>query len=167
MVGHRLRRREDAALLRGEGRFLDDIKLPDMLHVAFVRSPHAHALIRSIDAGDARAMRGVIAIYTADDLRKTLVRLRLPMAFPEGKLTATAMPFVLAAGEVCYVGEALAMVVATSRYLAEDAADRVARGLRRVEGGRGPAGGNRGRCAPGMRRHPVEPVHTLSRGLRR
>jgi aerobic carbon-monoxide dehydrogenase large subunit len=126
LVGHRVRRVEDPALLRGAGRYLDDIKLPDTLHVAFVRSPHAHALIRSIDADDARAMRGVVAVYTADDLLKVLVRLRLPMAFPEGKLTVDAMPFVLASGEVCYVGEALAMVVATSRYLAEDAIDRVA-----------------------------------------
>jgi carbon-monoxide dehydrogenase large subunit len=124
-VGQRIRRIEDPALLRGAGRYLDDIRLPGTLHVAFVRSPHAHALVRSINADDARAMRGVVAVYTAEDLLKTLVRLRLPMAFPEGKLTANAMPLVLASGEVCHVGETLAMVVATSRYLAEDAVDRV------------------------------------------
>lgn len=125
LVGRRVRRIEDPALLRGAGRYLDDIKLPDTLHVAFVRSPHAHALIRSIDADSARGTRGVVVVYTAEDLLKTMVRLRLPMAFPEGKLTANAMPFVLPTGEVCHVGEALAMVVATSRYVAEDAVDRV------------------------------------------
>ncbi len=126
LIGRRLRRREDPALLRGAGRYLDDIKLPDTLHVAFVRSPHAHALLRSIEVVEAGSMRGVVAIYTAADLAKVLVRLRLPMAFPAGKLNETAMPFVLASNEACYVGEALAMVVASSRYLAEDAAERVA-----------------------------------------
>lgn len=70
-------------------------------------------------------MTGIAAVYTATELAKTLVRLRLPMAFPAGKLTEDAMPFVLAPREVCHVGEAVAMVVASSRYLAEDAVDRV------------------------------------------
>ena len=125
VVGQRVRRIEDPALLRGEGRFVDDIKLPNTLHAAFVRSPHAHALIRSIDVAAARAMTGVAAVYTATELAQTLVRLRLPMAFPPGKLTEDAMPFVLAPREVCHVGEAVAVVVASSRYLAEDAVDRV------------------------------------------
>jgi carbon-monoxide dehydrogenase large subunit len=126
LVGRRVPRLEDRALLRGEGRYLDDIKLPGTLHVAFVRSPHAHALLRSIDSAEARAMGGVVAVYTAADLLRTMVRLRLPMAFPKGKLVEDAMPFVLPEGEVVHVGEALAMVVATSRYIAEDAVDRVA-----------------------------------------
>ncbi|HVO88434.1 MAG TPA: xanthine dehydrogenase family protein molybdopterin-binding subunit [Casimicrobiaceae bacterium] len=124
-VGHRVRRIEDPALLQGKGRFVDDIKLPGALHVAFVRSPHAHALIRSIDFSDALALPGVIAVYGARDLAGTLAQQRLPLAFPEGKLSAEAMPFILACDEACYVGEAIAMVVATSRYIADDAIDRV------------------------------------------
>ena len=120
-----MRRVEDPALLRGEGRYLDDIKVAGTLHVAFVRSPHAHALIRSVHTAEARAVSGVVAIYTAADLANTLARTRLPMAFPPGKLDENAMPYVLAPREVSHVGEALAMVVASSRYVAEDAVDRV------------------------------------------
>lgn len=125
VVGARVPRMEDRALLRGEGRYLDDIHLPDTLHVAFVRSPHAHALIRSVHTDKARGAEGVVAVYTADDLLKTVVRLRLPLAFPKGKLDESAMQSVLPKSEVCHVGEAFAMVIATSRYLAEDAADLV------------------------------------------
>ena len=120
-----MRRTEDPALLRGKGRFIDDIKLPGMLHAMFVRSPHAHALIRSIDVAAARSKPGVEAVYVAEDLLRVLVRMRLPMAFPEGILSADAMPLVLASREVCYVGEAVAVVIAASRYVAEDAADEV------------------------------------------
>lgn len=125
VVGRRMRRTEDPALLQGKGRFIDDITLPGTLHAVFVRSPHAHALIRSIDTAAARAKPGVAAVYVADDLLKVMVRMRLPMAFPEGTLTADAMPLVLAAREVTYVGETVAMVLAASRYLAEDAADEI------------------------------------------
>ena len=125
VIGRRMRRTEDPALLRGKGRFIDDIKLPGTLHAAFVRSQHAHALIRSIDVAAARAKPGVEAVYTAADLLQVLVRMRLPLAFPEGTLTADAMPLVLTSRETCYVGETVAVVVASSRYLAEDAADEV------------------------------------------
>ena len=125
IVGQRVRRIEDEALLRGAGRYLDDIKLPGTLHVAFVRSPHAHALVRSIDFSEARAIDGIVALYSARDLAPLIAQPRLPLAFPEGKLGADAMPFILAQDEVCYVGEALAIVVATSRYVADDAVDRV------------------------------------------
>lgn len=124
-IGRRVRRVEDPALLRGEGRYLDDIKISGMLHAAFVRSPHAHAAIIAIDCSAARAMPGIVAVFDASDLAKSLGDVRLPLHFPPGKLQADAMPFVLALGEVCHVGEAVALVIATSRYLAEDAADRV------------------------------------------
>lgn len=124
-VGHRIRRIEDPALLRGQGRYVDDIRLPGTLHAAFVRSPHAHAFVRSIDFADARSMAGVVATCAAADLARVLAQVRLPLAFPEGKLSSEAMPLVMASDEVCYVGEAVAIVVATSRYVAEDAADRV------------------------------------------
>lgn len=124
-IGQRVRRVEDPALLRGEGRYLDDIRISGLLHAAFVRSPHAHAAIIAIDCSGARAMPGVVAVFDASDLAKALGDIRLPLHFPPGKLQADAMPFVLAQGEVCHVGEAVALVIATSRYLAEDAADRV------------------------------------------
>jgi carbon-monoxide dehydrogenase large subunit len=124
-IGRRIRRTEDPALLRGQGRYIDDIRIAGTLHAVFVRSPHAHALVRSIDADAARARPGVAAVYTAEDLLRVLVRLRLPLAFPEGTLPAEAMPLVLASREVTYVGETVAMVIASSRYVAEDAADDV------------------------------------------
>src|SRR5690606_38122965 len=79
----------------------------------------------AIDVDAARAMPGVIAVMTAAGLEKTLTDIRLPLHFPPGKLGVDAMPFVLAPHEVCYVGEPVVLVVATSRYLAEDAADCV------------------------------------------
>jgi carbon-monoxide dehydrogenase large subunit len=124
-IGQRVRRVEDPALLRGEGKYLDDLQVAGLLHAAFVRGAHAHALIRGIDVDKARAMPGVIAVMTAEDLGKTLTDIRLPLHFPPGKLGANAMPFVLAPHEVCYVGEPVALVIATSRYLAEDAVDQI------------------------------------------
>lgn len=125
VVGRPVPRIEDAALLKGEGRYLDDIKLPGTLHAAFVRSPHAHAKILGIDTAEAKSMEGVVGVYTAADLAGTLAGARLPLAFPKGKLDETAMPFILSPDEVSHVGEAIAVVVATSRYVAEDAVDRV------------------------------------------
>lgn len=124
-VGHRIRRVEDPALLTGRGRFVDDIKVPGVLHVGFVRSPHAHALVRSVDLSDVLTIPGVVAAYTAETLGRRLSQARLPLAFPEGKLSADAMPYILARDEVCHVGEAVAVVVAESRYIADDAVDRV------------------------------------------
>ena len=125
VIGRRMRRTEDPALLQGKGRFIDDIKIPGMLHAAFVRSPHAHALISSIDVGAALGKPGVAAVYVAADLLRVLKGLRLPLHFPAGVLPDNAMPLVLAPREVCYVGETVALIVASSRYLAEDAADEV------------------------------------------
>lgn len=125
IVGSRARRIEDPALLRGAGQYVDDVQLPGMLHAAFVRSSHAHAHIRGIDATAARAMPGVAAIHTAATIQLQLTSLRLPIAFPEGQLPDDVMPYVLAPNEALYVGEALAMVIADSRHAAEDAADAV------------------------------------------
>jgi aerobic carbon-monoxide dehydrogenase large subunit len=119
-VGQRVRRIEDPALLRGAGRFVGDIDLPGTLHAAFVRSPHAHALVKHIDMTSAVAMPGVVAILTARDIARGLTRLRMPLGFPTSALPADITPFVLTPEEVCYVGEAVALVLATSRYTAED-----------------------------------------------
>ncbi|HJR92618.1 MAG TPA: molybdopterin cofactor-binding domain-containing protein [Acidimicrobiia bacterium] len=117
VLGGAVHRREDPALVRGKGRYTDDISLNGMLHVAFVRSPYAHARITSIDTSQAMTMEGVHAVYTADDVRGLGPLLA---QVPVGKLRP-----LLADGTVNHAGEAVAMVVAETRYLAQDAADAV------------------------------------------
>ena len=74
LIGSRIKRIEDEPLLRGQGRFVDDIALPGVLHVAFVRSPHPHALIRGIDKSTALALPGVHAVLTLDDIAAVMAR---------------------------------------------------------------------------------------------
>ena len=120
-VGRRHARLEDPALLRGVGQFVDDIHRPGQLEAAFFRSPVAHGLIRSIDTSAARALPGVHAVYTLADLRAALTADRLPLQFPSTVLPPNISPFILAGKEVAFVGEAIALVVADDRYIAEDA----------------------------------------------
>ena len=125
VIGARAPRVEDPKLLTGQGCFVDDIQLPNTLYAAFVRSPHAHALIGHIDASKALQLPGVRAIYTAKELESVLVKLRMPLGFPTTALPQNITPFVLCPKEVCFVGEALAVVVAESRHIAEDAAELI------------------------------------------
>jgi len=125
MFGARVKRIEDPALLRGQGRFADDIRFPDMLHAHFVRSPYAHARITSIDAKTARAMPGVHAVYAFADLAPHLAATRIPCHMPSGAIRHVVEPNVLARDEVCHVGEPVAVVIADGRAIAEDAADCV------------------------------------------
>ncbi|KJS11053.1 MAG: dehydrogenase [Hoeflea sp. BRH_c9] len=121
-VGQRVTRIEDGPLLTGHGEFLDDIVLPDLLHCAFVRSPLAHARVDSIDLEAARALPGVHAVLTLEDLMPKLRSGRMPLgASPVGGQNKST-PFVLSGKEVAYVGEPMVLVVAGSRYIAEDAA---------------------------------------------
>jgi carbon-monoxide dehydrogenase large subunit len=120
-VGRRHPRLEDHDLVVGAGRFIDDLHPPGLLEAAFLRSPAAHGLIRSVDASAARALPGVHAVYTLADLRPLLTADRLPLQFPSTVLPRDISPFILADKEVAYVGEAIALVVADSRYIAEDA----------------------------------------------
>ena len=130
LVGSRVTRREDARLTAGKGCYLDDLG-HEALAAAFVRSPHAHARIGDIDVTDALDVDGLVAIYTWDDLAEaderegTRVSERLPLLIPHPALTHGRTGFPLAAGEVKYAGEPVAMVVAADRYLAEDAAERI------------------------------------------
>ena len=112
--------------LTGAGRFIDDLRLRDVLEAAFVRSPHAHAAIRRIDATAARRMPGVEAVLTLADLSPLISQERLPLQFRTAELPPDITPFVLAKEEVAFVGEAVAVAIARSRYLAEDAAAAVA-----------------------------------------
>lgn len=115
-------RLEDHALLTGNGRFLDDIPVRPVLHACFVRSPHAHAKILSINTDTARALDGVAGVFAAEDLFGELTDWRMPLGFALAKLPYNTLPFVLAKDEVAFVGEAIAVVVADSRHIAEDAA---------------------------------------------
>src|SRR5581483_1083423 len=120
-IGNRQLRLEDRPLLQGAGRFIDDIHKPGLLEAAFLRSPVAHGLIRSVDVTRARALKGVHAAYTLADLRRVMTADRLPLQFPSTVLPPDISPFILAAKEVSFVGEPIALVVADSRYVAEDA----------------------------------------------
>jgi len=123
MMGGAVARKEDPRLLRGEGRFLDDLG-HDAYEVAMVRSPHAHARVGDIDVTGALDVDGVVAVLTYEDLPAKLAA-RLPVLIPHPALTAPRTQYVLAKDEVNHVGEAVAMVVATDRYAAEDAAERI------------------------------------------
>lgn len=124
--GKPVKRKEDPALLQGRGQYVDDIKLAGMLHAAFVRSPHAHARIVRIDKSAALAVPGVHAVFIFADLPESMRRQTLPLLMPHPAIKQPLMPYALAKDEACYVGEPVACVVADSRYLAEDAAQRVA-----------------------------------------
>jgi carbon-monoxide dehydrogenase large subunit len=120
-VGKALTRREDERVLRGATRFLDDIDPPGAAHVAFVRSPYAHARVTAIRP--PRDAPGLLAVVTADELHG---RTRpLPVQRPVGARVADDPHPLLAAGEVRYAGQPLAAVLAESRALAEDAAELV------------------------------------------
>ncbi len=121
--GQRIKRNEDPRLLTGQALFVDDVQLPGMLHAAFLRSPYAHARIRSIDAERARQRPGIVAIYTAEDLGDYWKRGPLLVSPPPiERLTfhEKTQP-ILARDKVRFVGEPVAVILAESRYLAEDA----------------------------------------------
>ncbi|MEI7739218.1 MAG: xanthine dehydrogenase family protein molybdopterin-binding subunit [Betaproteobacteria bacterium] len=116
---------EDELLLKGQGRFVDDIELPGMLHACFVRSAVAHAKIVSIQKDDALSLPGVHAIYQHKDLCSVIKKERIPQAIQSAMIKFDVDPFWLAKEEVCYVGEPVVVVLADSRRAAEDAAELV------------------------------------------
>ncbi len=120
--GAPMKRLEDEALLRGAGRFVDDIDLPGAWHAAFVRSPHAHARISAIDTKAARALPGVHAVLTYHDMPQCLRENRIPLRVPNAAIREPRMPWPLVRDEVAQAGEGVAVVLADSRYIAEDAA---------------------------------------------
>lgn len=122
LIGSSVPRVEDGVLLRGAAHFLDDLPMPDALEAHFVRSPVAHGLIRRLDLAAARAHPGVHAVFAFADLRAVLTMDVIPLALPAGGLRFDVDPTCLAIEEVAYVGEPIAIVVATSRRIAEDAA---------------------------------------------
>jgi len=123
MFGQRVPRVEDPRLLSGQGRYLDDLG-HDALAVAFLRSPHAHARIVDVDVSAALDVEGLVAIYTYDDLDGRTME-PLPLLIPHPTLTQGRTPYALADDEVNHVGEAVVMVVASDRYVAEDAVGQI------------------------------------------
>ncbi|MGZ4452640.1 MAG: aerobic carbon-monoxide dehydrogenase large subunit, partial [Nocardioides sp.] len=126
MMGAKVARVEDDRFVRGHGRYVDDV-VPDALHAAVLRSPHAHARIRSIDVDAVLDLEGVHAVWTYEDLAPLAPAMGepLPLLIPHPTLTHGRTQYALAKDEVNYVGEAIAFVVADDRYLAEDALDRI------------------------------------------
>lgn len=122
-VGRPVRRNEDPALLTGRALFVDDVELPGMLHAAFLRSPLAHARLLCIDVSAARAREGVHAVYTAEDLGEYWKPgpLLVPPPPIAGAVFHERTQVPLARGKVRHVGEPIVLVIAESRYLAEDA----------------------------------------------
>ncbi|MGE0521370.1 MAG: xanthine dehydrogenase family protein molybdopterin-binding subunit [Candidatus Binatia bacterium] len=127
MMGARVRRLEDPRFLRGCATYTDDIRLPGTLHLAFVRSPHAHARLGRADVAEALRLPGVVRIWTGGDVASRLKPLGFPFrpdVFPPSVFKQSEWP-CLAFGKVRYVGEPVAAIVAESRYIAEDAAELV------------------------------------------
>ncbi|MFD1860429.1 xanthine dehydrogenase family protein molybdopterin-binding subunit [Aeromicrobium camelliae] len=123
LMGEPVARVEDDRLVTGKGRYADDL-MPGALEMAVLRSPHAHARIRSIDVDAVLDVPGVHAVYTYEDLEGPMAE-PLPLLIPHPALTHGRTQYALAKDEVNYVGEAIAVVVADNRYLAEDAVSRI------------------------------------------
>ena len=127
-VGQRMTRTEDPRLLTGQALFVDDVEIPGMLHAAFLRSDYAHARLRSIDVSAARERPGVVAVYTAEDLGDFWQHSPPLVPAPhsvEGVIFHSRTTVPLAKDKVRYVGEAVAVVYAESRYIAEDALEDI------------------------------------------
>ena len=118
-IGAPIRRKEDVRFLTGQANYLDDIKRPGMLHAAILRSPHAHARIISIDTKEALSMPGVSAVITYADLPASITPIPVRIFALPG--LDRCLQYPLAGDKVRYTGDPVALVVADSRYIAEDA----------------------------------------------
>jgi len=124
IFGSGIRRREDPRLMTGQADYTDDIRLRGMVHAAILRSPHAHAKINSIDTSAARNAPGVLAVYTGADTDGVLNPIPCAWLPPDSDIKAVDHP-AMAVDTVRYVGDAVAVVVAESRYQAEDALELI------------------------------------------
>ena len=124
LFGSGIRRREDPRLITGQASYTDDIKLTGMVHAAILRSPHAHARIRSIDTDAAKQAPGVLAVYTGSDTEGVLNPMPCAWVIPDSDVKVVAYP-PIAKDIVRYVGDAVAVVVAEDRYQAEDALELI------------------------------------------
>jgi len=124
VMGTRYARREDAPILSGEARYVDDLVVPGALHIALVRSPHAHARVTAVDSAAAAAMPGVVAVYSGADLTGEWAG-PMPCAWPVVEDMKSPPHFPVTPDKARYVGDAVAVVVATSAIAAKDAAEAV------------------------------------------
>ncbi|MGE0880296.1 MAG: xanthine dehydrogenase family protein molybdopterin-binding subunit [Acidimicrobiia bacterium] len=124
-VGQSVARKEDLRLVTGKGRYTDDLKLKDTLHVAFLRSDVARARITKLDVSAARTAPGVRHVFTAADLNPHVFQTMLPSLFADGSLGKVSPLRPLAENDVRFVGDPIVMVVADDRYLAEDACELI------------------------------------------
>ena len=122
-IGAPIRRGEDVRFLTGKATFIDDVKLPGMLYAAVLRSPHAHARIKSVDVSEALKLAGVVGVLTFADLPAGVKPIPLRMYQLDG--LDRFLQYPLARGKVAYVGEPVALVAAVDRYVAEDGADLI------------------------------------------
>ena len=118
-IGQRVKRKEDPRFLRGEGNYVDDIQLHGMAHAALLRSPHAHARIRAVNTREALRIPGVLSVITFQDISH--LAKPIPMRLEVHPSFVPYLQYPLAKETVRYVGEPVAVVVADSRYVAEDA----------------------------------------------
>jgi carbon-monoxide dehydrogenase large subunit len=130
-IGQPVKRQEDPILVRGEGSYTDDVSLPGQLYAAFVRSPYAHGVLKGIDSEAAKAMAGVVAVYTAADLAPMgygPLKCALGANFKNRDGTPMTLPprHALASGKVRFVGDPVAVVIAKTQNQARDAAEAVA-----------------------------------------
>jgi aerobic carbon-monoxide dehydrogenase large subunit len=132
VLGTRLLRREDPALLTGEARFTDDLVIPGALHLGVVRSPFAHARITHVDVSGAVGRPGVVAAYSGADLQE-LWAAPMPCAWPVTPDMKNPAHFPVAVGKACYVGDAVAIVLATDKAAALDAVDAIDVGYEPLE----------------------------------
>src|SRR5829696_6017482 len=119
LIGERVKRREDPRLIQGLGTYVDDLKVTGMLHLAFKRCDIAHGKITAIDTTAAAKMDGVEAVYTGADIAKVLAPMPIGTPFP------SPPHYAVAVDTVRYAGEPVAVIVASNRYLARDAADAI------------------------------------------
>lgn len=117
-MGHRMKRKEDPRFLQGRGRYVDDVKLPHMVYMDLVRSPYAHARITRLDVSEAKAMPGVLAVLTGEDLKAAGNLHWMPTLMSDTQM-------VLPIDKVVYFAQEVCAVIATERYLAADACERV------------------------------------------
>ncbi|MDX1394292.1 MAG: aerobic carbon-monoxide dehydrogenase large subunit [Gemmatimonadota bacterium] len=117
-MGHRMKRKEDPRFIRGQGRYVDDVKLPGMLYMDIVRSPYAHAKIRDIDASEALSTPGVLAVITGKDLKEAGDLHWMPTLMSDTQM-------VLPIDKVVYFAQEVCAVIATDRYTAADAVEKV------------------------------------------
>ena len=125
IIGAPLKRREDARFITGKGRYLDDIQMPGMASLAILRSPYAHARIRSIDTSAAKAMPGVVAVFVGSDIPYNPLPLAWPAGGSAGLQNNVNMPRILATDDVKWTGEGVAAVVADSPEQAQDALEHI------------------------------------------